>query len=184
MSLKICFLAPSTFGKSTAVDIFKKNFNEKIKNIKIAEPLYYLQSVFYDFIGKDIEGKQDGELLQFYGVKIRQEKPEFLLNYFKQKIDENSDAKIILNDDCRPYDYDFLKLLGFIFIRINGQYRNREDHSPIDKKAALEWQTGIPCDYEVNNLGTLEEYEENILQLFERIIDERQVLHNPCTKHL
>ena len=43
--MKICFLAPSSYGKSTAIKLLQKHFD--IKNIRIAEPLYELQSDFY-----------------------------------------------------------------------------------------------------------------------------------------
>ena len=78
--MKICFLAPSGYGKTTAVKILSKHY--KVKSIKIAEPLYELQKEFYNFIGKSITGEQDGELLQFLGKKIRKENPSFLLEKF------------------------------------------------------------------------------------------------------
>ena len=56
--MKICFLAPSGYGKSTAIEILKKHFD--VENIKIAEPLYELQKAFYDKLGIDIGDKQDG----------------------------------------------------------------------------------------------------------------------------
>lgn len=66
---KICFIAPSGYGKSTAVKLLSEMCD--VKNIKIAEPLYELQNYFYDFINTKMKGEQDGELLQFLGAKIR-----------------------------------------------------------------------------------------------------------------
>ena len=40
---KICFIAPSGYGKSTAISILKKFY--QLENIKIAEPLYYLDII-------------------------------------------------------------------------------------------------------------------------------------------
>ena len=166
--MKICFLAPSSYGKSTAIEILQKYFN--IENIKIAEPLYELQNSFYKKLGIDIGDKQDGELLQFYGKKVRKEDSNFLLNEFKNKVDKVS-SDIITNDDCRPDDYIFLKEMGFIFIKINGYRRDRNDITLADSKSSIEWQNKIPFDYEINNYGTLEEYEYELLNLMNNILN-------------
>lgn len=114
--IKICFLAPSGFGKSTAIELLSKKNN--IVNVKIAAPLYEMQDSFYKRLGKEVNG-QDGELLQFLGKKVRKENENFLLDVFKDTV-EHVDADIISNDDCRPMDYEFLKKMGFVFIKING----------------------------------------------------------------
>ena len=165
--MRICFLAPSAYGKSTAIKLLQKHFD--IKNIKIADPLYELQSDFYKKLGIEIKDKQDGELLQFYGKKIRKENSDYLLNEFKTKLD-NTNATIISNDDCRPDDYKFLKDNGFIFIKINGYKRNRDDVTLANPKEKIEWQSEIPFDYEINNYGTLEEYEDKLLNLMNRLL--------------
>ena len=163
--MKICFLAPSGYGKSTAIEILSKSFN--IKNIKIAEPLYEMQNAFYCRIGKEVEN-QDGELLQFLGQKIRKENKYYLLDTFKKHV-KDAKADIISNDDCRPMDYQFLKDMGFVFVKINGFSHDRKDHTPIDKTSSLEWTSDIPFDYEVDNIGSLEEYEYNLKNLIEKI---------------
>ena len=165
--MKICFLSPSGFGKSTAIEILKKHFD--IKNIKIAEPLYELQNEFYKMLRKSDEGKQDGELLQFYGKKVRSVDKNYLLNTFKEKV-LISNNSIITNDDCRPDDYEYLKSLGFIFIKINGFKRDRNDLTNIDIKNKIEWQSNIPYDYEIDNYGSKLEYEKNLLSIVRYII--------------
>ena len=165
--MRICFLAPSSYGKSTAIKLLQKRFD--IKNIKIADPLYELQSDFYKKLGIEIEDRQDGELLQFYGKKVRKENNDYLLNEFKTKLD-NTNATIISNDDCRPDDYKFLKDNGFIFIKINGYKRNRDDVTLANPKEKIEWQSEIPFDYEINNYGTLEEYEDELLNLMNKLL--------------
>ena len=165
--MKICFLAPSGYGKSTAIKILQEHFD--IKNIKIAEPLYELQSNFYKKLGIEIGDRQDGELLQFYGKKVRKENKKFLLETFKNKLD-NTKATIISNDDCRPDDYKFLKENGFIFIKINGYKRERNDLTLANSKDKIEWQTEIPFDYEINNYGTIEEYKKQLLNLINKLL--------------
>ena len=106
-----------------AIEILKKHFD--VENIKIAEPLYELQKAFYDKLGIDIGDKQDGELLQFLGKKVRKEHATFLLDEFDKKL-AKAEATIISNDDCRPDDYQHLKEQGFIFVKINGFKRERD----------------------------------------------------------
>lgn len=178
--MRICFLAPSCYGKSTAVRYLESKYN--VINIKIATPLYELQDMFYKYINKEMKGKQDGELLQFLGYKIRKENPDFLKNSFIEKLN-SLESKIIVNDDARPFDYEFLKDLGFIFIKINGFKRERCDHTKSDDKKSIEWQEEIPFDYELDNYGSLEEFYENIDKLME-VINDRKVLHYTSRKSM
>lgn len=183
MSLKICFLAPSGYGKSTAIDILKKYWS--LCNIKIAEPLYELQRDFYNKINTPLKEEQDGELLQFYGLKIRKENPTYLLDEFEKKLklsDDNYD--FVTNDDCRPYDYDKLKHLNFIFIKINGYKRLRYDHTAIDQNLKIEWQSEIPYDYEINNLSDINMYEKMLINLIKEVKNDHKVLYYTNPKNL
>lgn len=175
MNLKICFLAPSGYGKSTASKFIESEFNAKV--IKIGKPLYDLQSEFYNRLGIDIGDRQDGELLQFYGYKVRKESPKYLLNTFYEYLCNcEGVSDVLINDDCRPMDYEALKEMGFVFVKINGYKRDRDDHVQVDSKSSLEWQCSIPYDYEVDNFGTMEEYADNILSLVRKINRERNSL--------
>lgn len=176
MSIKICFIAPSEYGKNTAIKILKTKY--KIFNIKIAEPLYKLQSYFYDFIGSKMVGEQDGQLLQYLGQKVRKENKNFLLDEFNKKFCpiEKSDI-IITNDDCRPPDYQFFKEHGFIFIKINGFKRNRVDHTKSNPLSSLEWQAEMPCDYVVDNLDSIDDYKNNLFQLMKNILKDKEIIY-------
>ena len=165
--MKICFIAPSGYGKSTAIKILSEKF--PIKNIKIAQPLYELQEKFYKFIGTNMTGEQDGELLQFLGAKIRKENPTFLLDEFSKRVAETDENYLITNDDCRPPDFEYLKNLGFVFVEIVGFKRERNDHSPINSKNALEWQNPIICDFKVENIKKIEDFRENLFNLMKKI---------------
>ena len=170
MNLRICFLAPSGYGKSTASVVLANEYGACI--VKIAKPLYELQADFYKKLGMDIGEKQDGELLQFYGYKVRKENPNFLLECFCESVNMCEDA-IIINDDCRPMDYEFLKNMGFVFVKINGYKRDREDHVKASDKSSLEWQCDIPYDYEVNNYGNMNEYIDAIKELVNNIKNDK-----------
>ena len=174
MSIKICFIAPSEYGKNTAVNILKERY--KIKNIKLAEPLYLLQDYFYKFINTEMKGEQDGKLLQYFGTKIREENPEFIVKHFSKRLSEIKEFDgIITNDDCRPPDYEFLNQMGFIFVKINGFKRNRIDHTKSDPKSSLEWQNSIPCDYSVDNFGGMKEFKENLFNLMYEVFKARLI---------
>lgn len=182
MNLKICLLAPSGYGKSTASEILIREYGGCV--IKIAEPLYELQKSFYHKLGI-WEDKQDGELLQFYGRKVRSINPSYLLDVFNESLIGARDyCNIIINDDCRPMDYEYLKNLGFIFVKINGYVRDRDDFTKANPKSSLEWQSEIPCDYELNNYGSLDEYRNEIIKLMEEIKNDKQVLHYTCAKEV
>ena len=71
--------------------------------------------------------------------------------------------------------------MGFVFIRINGFKRDRDDHTPVNSKSKLEWQEEIECDYEIDNYGDLETYRENVLEVIEKILGKnktRKKAHN------
>lgn len=172
MSNKLCFIAPSGYGKSTAIGIISEKY--ELINIKIAEPLYELQNYFYNYIGVKMRGEQDGELLQYLGMKIRKESENFLLNCFTDKFNKASNFTLITNDDCRPPDYQYLKGLGFIFIGINGYNRDRLDHRPSDPKLSIEWQDKANCDYWLDNWGSMDEYRHNIDTLLMQIMKDKR----------
>ncbi len=181
--MRIAFIAPSGYGKDTAVDLLSKHY--QLENVKIAKPLYELQNQFYSFIDKKMTGEQDGELLQFYGQKVRKEKSSFLLDTFKNSVSMIDDSvSIICNNDCRVPDYVCLKEIGFIFVKINGFARSRVDHTLSDKNNSLEWKNEFLFDYEVDNKGSLLEFESNLLNIMERIIIDGKMLCSSYTKKL
>lgn len=169
---KLCFLAPTGFGKTTAVNIIEKIYGSK--NIKLAKPLYKIQDYIYSTIGVDTENKQDGQLLQFLGEKIQREKPDYLANAFyeqMQSILSNNNIEIITNDDCRPHNYMYLKNMGFKFIKIDGFSRIRDDHTSVNPNHSVEWkESDIMCDIILENHGNLEQYESNITKMMEGIV--------------
>jgi len=171
VNLKICFVAPSGYGKTTAIKILSKLY--KIKNIKIAKPLYDIQRYFYKKIKAKKLGEQDGELLQFLGIKIRKENASFLTDTFVKEVKKYEHLQaIIANDDCRPPDYSTLKGLGFVFVKINGFCRNRVDHTKANPNLSLEWKSVIPYDFSVDNYGTMLEYKNNLIILIKQILGE------------
>lgn len=170
--LKLSFLAPSGYGKTTAAEFLRKEYHAV--NLKLAAPLYEFQKEFYRILQIDISGRQDGELLQFLGNKIQRDYPYFLAdNFFSQLSKVTAVTPIITNDDCRPHNYPYLKEMGFFFIRISGKAHVRDDISTIDSSNAIEWRNDIPYDFVVDNNGDIPEYEEQLRRMV-RILGEEQ----------
>lgn len=171
--LKISFVAPSGYGKTTAAEYLKLTIGSI--NLKLAAPLYDIQDYYYKVLHIQAGGKQDGEFLQFLGDKIQRERPYFLADTFYEALCQNKNrTSILTNDDCRPHNYAFLKSMGFVFVRINGVSRTREDITEIQKNHCVEWQREIPCDYVLDNNGTLEEYKNKIQGLVGKIAAQYQ----------
>lgn len=168
--MKLSFIAPSGYGKSTITKHIQDNNRSSI-NLKLAEPLYQLQNYFYSTINKNIEFEQDGELLQFLGYKIQKENPSFLAEHFLKRLKEAEDHyEIITNDDCRCHNYHYLKSFGFVFIKVNGFIRNRGDHTRVNPNHEVEKHIeNIICDYEINNYEGISELINEIDQLLIRI---------------
>lgn len=176
--MKICFIAPSGYGKTTAVNYLTNKYGAV--NIKIADFLYEIQEYIYSRMGIDTKGKQDGELLQFLGKKIRSIDEDFLLQEFARKVDA-CESTFILNDDCRPFDYEFLKSIGFIFVRIDGYSHERGDLTEVDKDSNLEWRNLPSCEYVIDNNSGLEEYYGHLDKLMGEI-NNGQVLRYTSSK--
>ena len=169
--LRIAFLAPTGYGKTTAAKLIEKNF--WARNIKLATPLYDMQNLIYDRLHVACTG-QDGELLQFLGAKIQKDYPDFLFEEFlraEENVLRNPQIEIIVNDDCRPHNYLLLKKHGFLFVGIKGGRHSREDKTPIDPMHKVEWRQSPPTDYLVENTGDISVYEKNLVQLINGLKD-------------
>lgn len=161
----IVFLAPSGLGKTTCGEYLKKTYSAEI--IKLATPLYEIQKDIYKKVGLSINS-QDGELLQFLGHKIQTIKPSYLFDEFYKKY-QLSKSELIINDDCRPHNYEYLQKLGAVFIKISGPNRDRpDDVSHHLSTHPVEWQQMIPYDYEIHNtedLPFLYEQLDNLMRI-------------------
>lgn len=166
--MKISIIGQTGNGKTTTAKIIENHFKANI--IKLAEPLYDIQKEIYDKLGITLKG-QDGELLQFLGDKIQRLSPEFLVKEFFKKCEN---IEFIVNDDCRPHNYKYLKDKGFIFFFIDGIQRERkEDHTSVDKNHKVEWndkEARLKSDYILENKGSIEELEKKIIKLINSLL--------------
>ena len=167
--MKISIIGQTGNGKTTTAKIIEKHFKSKI--IKLAKPLYEIQKDIYDKLGIPLKG-QDGELLQFLGDKIQRLSPDFLAKEFLKKCEN---IEFIVNDDCRPHNYKYLKEQGFIFLFIDGIQRERkEDHTSVDKNHKVEWndkEAKLKSDYILENKGSIQELEKKIIKLINSLLN-------------
>ena len=177
---KIAIYGLSGAGKSTVRQILVKKFKEKklkVEVVKLAEPLYYMQSVLYETAGKKIEYyQQDQKVLEAMAGLLRNIDSFSIVNYFKRTV-KNMDADIIINDDIRDYktDYQYLKNEGFVFIHVvcdekirRSRLEQREDISIVKNSNTTSALEKFTEDFVVENNGTINELEEQI----NRIISE------------
>jgi hypothetical protein len=173
--MKVAFIAPTGSGKSTAAALVHDLYPASV-NIKLAAPLYELQAYIYSRVGAGLKGDQDGELLQFLGHKIQREAPDFLANEFRKIfLSVNGVAPVITNDDCRPHNYEALRSLGFVFVRILGPVRARFDHLSVDPSHPVEKGIcDLDCGFVLYNSGSISEYRANIREVLNRISCDRE----------
>lgn len=118
-------------GKSTTSKIIEDyctGAGVSFIRIKLADPLYEAQSAIYSIAGKQLSDfyQQDGELLNFLGSYLRKLNPNVLLDRFSnnltsaiEKLDlSGSPTRLVVCDDMRRPDADFLRSMNFKLIRI------------------------------------------------------------------
>lgn len=120
---KLVFYGLTGSGKSTARDLAVEYFSargKKVALLKLAQPLYELQSHFYSLAGREIDPyAQDQILLEEIASQLRRIAPSSLADHFMRRL-ETVSTDIVINDDLRDVtvDYPRLRGAGFRFIRI------------------------------------------------------------------
>jgi energy-coupling factor transporter ATP-binding protein EcfA2 len=170
--VRVCLYGPTASGKSTIARHLAKTYGGEI--IKVAEPLYRLQKLFYDELELPVNG-QDGELLQFFADKIEREQPGWLGRRVTDRV-QASATRLVINDDCRRNSYAALDTAGFVFVRIDTSpdkraIRRRADHRAVDPHHRVE--AGFDefrTDYEISNDGALDDTFRAAETLIDRLL--------------
>lgn len=177
----ICIIGNIGVGKSTVADIIKKyDYTE----LTFAGPVKEI-GLILGFDHKNLYGSQEDklELNNFWGVSGREFMQKFATNIMRDElsnhINMNMDGKtiwvrlcekkilnlmeqnkkILVSDGRFPDEIDMIKNLGGIIIKINRKNKydiQHQSESYIDK---------LKADFIINNDGTLEELEENIIKI-------------------
>ncbi len=181
---KIALYGRPGAGKSTSAGLLKSICEElgmKYYRIRLAEPLYEAQAAIYQIADRELaSGTQDGELLNFLGLHMRKINPRVLLSRFEkrlnaieEKLGEELGASIILCDDMRRSDVDFLESKEFELIRVQasaGTCRKRRSSRGDVTLGAEDHVTELGLEEIVatsviKNEGSLEELEISLREL-------------------
>ncbi|WAC71677.1 hypothetical protein OU995_19100 [Roseateles sp. SL47] len=167
--LRLCLVAPSGSGKSTTAGLMRECFEAQgltVRVLKLAAPLYRLQSVIYAEAGLTVgQGAQDQCLLESLAQHLRRIQPHALARRFLEALAAaETDTDVIINDDLRDdtSDWPALRQAGFSVIKLVAQPTLRQQrmairndlsvvvHSPLDAQMAR-----IPPDFVLTNNGSL-----------------------------
>ena len=121
--VKLALYGLSGSGKSTSTLLIGQICSRRgiaCDTVKIAEPLYRLQSHLYGLLGQPAPpGSQDQILLRALATQIRRIAPQFLADDFLHRVGRST-AVVVVNDDLKDTDVDYPRLAaaGFRFLRI------------------------------------------------------------------
>lgn len=163
--LRLCIFGHSGSGKSTTAGYFLETLQEKgyrVDTIKLAEPLYQLQKKIYAAAGRSIDHyAQDQQVLEWLAQQLRKINPASLVEDFEKRL-KLSQANVILNDDLRDkeVDYLYLKKMGFIFIRMKvkkqvayKRLQKRHDLNTVFRSSASRDIDVMTSDIDIENNG-------------------------------
>ena len=143
-------------GKTTLTDgIIGALSSLKIERVSLAKPIKDMQNLIYDYLGTEIEGEKDRDLLIALGMWGRGKHPDFWLNTYLEKI-KNIDADIIICDDVRFLNEATWFKENGLLMRIEGVQRGPN----VDvSRATDETETALDnfdFEYYINNSDSME----------------------------
>ncbi len=172
--LRLSLVAPSGSGKSTVAGMLKDGFEAaglRVTILKLAAPLYELQSSFYRVCGVPLAaGQQDPQLLENIATHLRRIEPQALVRSFAQRLLATK-AEVVLNDDLRDdeVDWPWMRANRFSVVRVQAHQAVRRgrlglrgdlsfvENSPLDAQIER-----IRPDHVVTNDGSLQQLQENV----------------------
>jgi GTPase SAR1 family protein len=122
--IKLAVYGLSGSGKSTVAAALTGSLSDRghrVEVVKLAQPLYRLQSSIYATLGQDIgPWEHDNELLRMLASQLRRISPSFIADDFLARV-RASTADVVINDDLRDsnVDYPCLMAAGFRFLHVS-----------------------------------------------------------------
>ncbi|MBI6705392.1 ATP-binding protein [Pseudomonas viridiflava] len=172
--VRLALVAPSGSGKSTTAQLLGQYFQRagmSVDVIKLAEPLYELQGIFYEQAGVHlVKGSQNQSLLECIARELRALSDHSLIDNFARRL-ADSTAQVIINDDLRDdaTDWPFLRDEGFQVIKVltesglrQSRLEERGDVSVVQNSALDQQMDRIKADYVLPNNRSLRQLEERI----------------------
>ena len=153
--LKLCFVAPSGSGKTTASNVLTERFGElglTVERLKLATPLYALQEKIYQECGiDDICDRQNHELLENFATQMRKIHPRSIIDNFVKRL-SGSKADVVINDDLRDsaVDYPVMRAAGFLFVKVLASEAVRATR--LDSRNDLKILVNSPLDAQISNI--------------------------------
>lgn len=154
--LKLCFVAPSGSGKTTAsallIDLFCE-WGLTVERLKLAMPLYALQEKIYQECGIDgIGDRQNHELLENLATQMRKIHPHSIIDNFIKRL-SSCKSDIVINDDLRDWavDYPVMRAAGFRFVKVLTSEAVRATR--LDQRNDLNVIVNSPLDAQLSNIG-------------------------------
>jgi dephospho-CoA kinase len=177
-ALRLAVVGLSGCGKSTTAGLIERFADDHGLShavVKLARPLYQLQSAVYRAAGVDLApGAQDQVLLEQLAGTLRRIRPDALVADFLQRLSA-VDADVVVNDDLRDPDVDAVALRahGFRVLRVTAdppvraaRLAGRGDLSRADGSTAR--LDLIPADAVLDNSGSLDALNESLRRLLGR----------------
>eukprot|EP01038_Epipyxis_sp_PR26KG_P019083 gene19083-27033_t len=184
-ALRLCLVAPSGSGKSTTAQLIRDWLRARghtVDVVKLAEPLYRIQAMFYAEAGIALTPEtQDQKLLESVATHLRGIHARALVDGFLRRL-TTSHADVVINDDLRDdrIDWPALREAGFRVIKVAARAEvraqrlaQRNDLSVV-KDSPLDLQMArIAADYVLTNNGSLGALEAQVDGLCRLLVGER-----------
>ncbi len=157
--LCISLVAPSGAGKSTTASLMKAAFERMgrtVEVLKLAAPLYSLQSCLYQECGVSLRsGQQDQRLLEVIATEMRRVASDSLVRNFEARLMAVR-SDVVINDDLRDdkTDWPWLKRKGFTVVRVLAGNAIRNDR--LQQRGDLTVVLDSSLDAQIDNI--LEDY--------------------------
>lgn len=183
--LRLCLVAPSGSGKSTTAQLIRNWLlarGHTVEVVKLAEPLYRIQAMFYAEAGIALTPEtQDQKLLESVATHLRTIHARALADGFLRRL-AASRADVVINDDLRDdrIDWPALREAGFRVVKVAARAEvraqrlaERNDLSVV-KDSPLDLQMArIEADYVLTNNGSLGALEAQVDGLCRLLVGER-----------
>lgn len=183
--LCLCLVAPSGSGKSTTAQLIRNWLlarGHTVEVVKLAEPLYRIQAMFYAEAGIALTPEtQDQKLLESVATHLRTIHARALADGFLRRL-AASRADVVINDDLRDdrIDWPALREAGFRVVKVAARAEvraqrlaERNDLSVV-KDSPLDLQMArIEADYVLTNNGSLGALEAQVDGLCRLLVGER-----------
>lgn len=173
--LRIAIIGLAGCGKSTSASLIQSFAAEQglsFAVVKLAAPLYRLQSEVYRAAGVELmPGSQDQLLMESLADAMRRIRPDSLARDFLKRL-VDCDADVVVNDDLRDpqVDWPALRAEGFRVLRITAapsvrmaRLNTRADITRTDRSTSQ--LDLIPADAVLDNSGEIADHQAALRQL-------------------